>query len=69
MDPKAVVQPLSVLSDCTFAQARSALDEVFAADALIQLGAPWVTGKGPEAWADQALAPLYHAMPDAERRI
>ena len=69
MDPKAVVKPLSVLSDCTLAQARSALDEVFAADALIQLGAPWVTGKGPEAWADQALAPLYHAMPDAERRI
>ena len=68
MDPKAVVQPLHILSDCTLAQARSALGQVFAPDALIQLGAPWGTGAGPDAWADQALAPLYDAMPDAERR-
>jgi len=68
MDPKAVVHPLRTLSDCTLAQARAALDRVFAPDATIHLGAPWVTDTGPSAWADQALVPLYAAMPDVERR-
>lgn len=67
-DPKRHLDALFCLSDCTAAEARAALETVFAPDARMQFGAPWETGTGFGAWFDQALAPLYAALPDVERR-
>lgn len=68
-DPKAVAAPLMCMADCDAAQARGLLEAVFAPDAVMQFGAPWETGQGPGAWFDQAIGPLYAAIPDVERRV
>ncbi len=47
---------------------RSALAEVFAADAAVRLAFPFEDLDGPEGLWDQALSALSAAMPDIERR-
>ena len=67
-DAKQAIGPLSCMQGCEPAAARAALEAVLAADAPVFMAHPWNRIEGPGALFDTALAPLYAAMPDLERR-
>ncbi len=63
------LQPLrAALYDFEPKPVRAALEAAFAPDAAIQLCHPFETLNGPQDYFDTALAPLYAAWPDLERR-
>ncbi|GAB2518910.1 ester cyclase [Microbulbifer agarilyticus] len=47
---------------------EQALQQLFSADAVLQLSYPFETLKGPNAFFNKALLPLANAIPDLERR-
>ncbi|MEM9476526.1 MAG: ester cyclase [Pseudomonadota bacterium] len=65
---KAVVAPLSRLWDCDAEAAQAAFATVLAPDAQVHLAQPFETLDGPAELNARAIAPLYTAMPDLERR-
>ena len=66
---KQAIQPLrAALYDLDAATLPKTLQQVFAADAAIQLATPLETMLGPDALYEQAYQPLIHAIPDLERR-
>ncbi|MEM1065590.1 MAG: ester cyclase [Pseudomonadota bacterium] len=65
---KSVVAPLARLWDCDLRAAQLAFSEVLTPDAPIHLAHPFETLAGPADFADRAIALLYKAMPDLERR-
>ncbi|MEO0702842.1 MAG: ester cyclase [Pseudomonadota bacterium] len=65
---KAVVAPLSRLWDCDVETAQAAFAEVLAPDAVVHLAYPFETLEGPADLNARAIAALYAAMPDIERR-
>lgn len=66
---KVRLAPLrAALYDFTEAGLRAALDAVMAPEATVRLAQPFAEMTGPQAFYDQAYAPLVHAIPDLERR-
>ena len=66
---KALLQPLlDAQKDFTIDGVKDAVDAVFQKDAICQLSFPFETMDGRDAFFDTALAPLFHALPDLERR-
>lgn len=66
---KKLLQPLrEALYNYEAENVERKINEVFSADALIQLACPFETMEGPKALSQLAFAPLHHAVPDLERR-
>ncbi|SLN19592.1 SnoaL-like domain protein [Roseivivax jejudonensis] len=68
-DMKTAFAPVrAAMYDFEPASVRRALDAVVAPDATMRVAFPFGTMTGPGALFDEALAPLFHAVPDLERR-
>ena len=68
-DNKALLAPLrAAMADFEEAPVRAALDAVLAPDCTVRLAWPLDEMTGPEAFYENAYAPLLDAMPDLERR-
>jgi predicted ester cyclase len=66
---KTVVKPLrQAMYEFEEAAVRQALADLLSPDAVIHLAHPFGDMSGPDAFYDQALAPLFRAIPDLERR-
>ncbi len=67
-EAKRAVSALSVMQGCDAGEARAALDAVLTPDAEVWMAHPWNRMDGPGALFGGAVAPLFAAMPDLERR-
>jgi predicted ester cyclase len=66
---KAALAPLrAAMFDFERSTVRAAMDNLIARDAAVRLAHPFGEMVGPGALCETALGPLYHAMPDLERR-
>ena len=66
---KALLEPLRKAQlNFTSQGVRAALSALLADDAIVRLSFPFETMEGPKAFYDKAFAPLFHALPDLERR-
>ena len=66
---KAAFAPVrAAMADFAPGPVREALAALILPDAPVRLCHPFGTLTGPDAWHDAALAPLFHAFPDLERR-
>ena len=67
-EAKAAILPLSVMQGCDAEAAKTALTEVLEPEAPIYMPFPFERRAGPGDLFEVAIAPLYEAFPDLERR-